>query len=110
MASQALDVWPDAPPRPRPLHGIEVWLESERDQLPLWVPVALGLGIGLWFWLPLRDHWIAALAIFGALAAAGLAIGRATRLGTALLLFGLLVVAVVLATNRISQSIRRPTR
>jgi competence protein ComEC len=32
----------------RVLPGIENWLDSERDQLPLWVPVGVGMGIAAW--------------------------------------------------------------
>jgi len=67
---------------------VEGVLEAERDQLPLWLPVALGTGIAAWFALPLRDQWTGALLFFGALAAAGSA-GWATRTGRAIALFGL---------------------
>lgn len=36
---------------------IELWLEAERDQLPLWLPIGLGLGIGAWFGLPDAGAW-----------------------------------------------------
>ena len=29
-------------------HVIESWLERERDQLPLWVPVGTGVGVAIW--------------------------------------------------------------
>ena len=38
---------------------IEQWLEVEREQLALWVPVALGAGIAGWFVLPGPAHWLA---------------------------------------------------
>ena len=41
---------------------IERWLEAERDQLPLWLPVALGGGIVAWFALPDPRAWQAAMA------------------------------------------------
>jgi competence protein ComEC len=47
---------------------VERWLEAERDQLPLWLPVALGFGIAAWFWLPDRSGWIAFLLTLAALA------------------------------------------
>src|SRR3546814_4723403 len=28
---------------------LEYWLESERDNIPLWIPVGLGTGIAAWF-------------------------------------------------------------
>ena len=29
-------------------HGIESWLDCERDQLPLWLPVGIGVGVAVW--------------------------------------------------------------
>ena len=37
--------------------AVERWLEAERDQLPLWVPVLVGFGIAAWFWLPDPARW-----------------------------------------------------
>jgi competence protein ComEC len=70
---------------------IEDWLDAERDQIALWLPVALGSGIALWFILADQRAWIA--VIVGAVAASliGFAIGRARRLGTFLLIGGLCV-------------------
>ncbi|TGX49698.1 ComEC family competence protein [Sphingomonas gei] len=42
-------------------HGIartEDWLEAEREQLVLWLPVMLGAGIAAWFLLPDAPRWI----------------------------------------------------
>ncbi len=51
---------------------ISDWLDAvcdrERDQLALWLPVALGIGIACWFVIPQRDGWIA--FILGTLGAA----------------------------------------
>ncbi|PZU09156.1 ComEC/Rec2 family competence protein [Sphingomonas sp.] len=58
----------------------ERWLEAERDQVGLWLPVALGLGIGLYFALGAPWMWLAAAALFGGAGAAALAIGRGGRL------------------------------
>jgi competence protein ComEC len=36
---------------PAPIFSIkpvEIWLDNERDQLPLWIPVAVGVGIAIW--------------------------------------------------------------
>ncbi len=38
---------------------IEAFLEAQYNQLPLWLPVALGVGIAAWFVLPTRDLWLA---------------------------------------------------
>lgn len=53
---------------------IERRLEAERDQLVLWVPVALGAGAAAWFVLPDPRHWTAAL-----LACVAVALGALTR-------------------------------
>ncbi len=66
---------------------IERWLEAERDQLPLWLPVALGGGITAWFLLPDAPRWIGFLLLSGAIALLGFALPG--RLGRALLLGGL---------------------
>lgn len=68
---------------------IESWLELERDQLALWVPVALGTGIGLWFGLPLRVEWLAVIICGVALALVGFSIGRHRRVGHAFMVWGL---------------------
>lgn len=67
--------------------SIERWLEAERDQMPLWLPVGLGLGIAAWFVLPDENGWIAFLLGAAGGAMAGLAAGRGTRWGRALALF-----------------------
>lgn len=36
---------------------IELWLEAERDQLPLWLPVGIAIGIAAWFGLPNAPAW-----------------------------------------------------
>ncbi|WP_431358002.1 ComEC/Rec2 family competence protein [Sphingomonas glacialis] len=62
---------------------LETWLEAERDQLPLWLPVALGAGIALWFVLPDAAAWEAAGLLAIAVALLGVALarhGRAARI------------------------------
>ena len=61
--------------------AVERWLEAERDQLVLWLPVALGAGIAAWYWLDDPRQWLAAIL---ALAAAGLGSLAAGRYGRAL--------------------------
>ncbi|HEU4969622.1 ComEC/Rec2 family competence protein [Sphingomonas sp.] len=70
---------------------IEAWLEAERDQLPLWLPVMLGLGIAGWFVLPDRPSWTALIAAALGLALGGVAVGLARRAGFALLVAGLAI-------------------
>lgn len=67
----------------------EKWLESERGQLPLWLPVMLGAGIAAWFVLPLRSMWIAVILGGIAVAATGAILGLRRRAGLALLLAGI---------------------
>ena len=71
--------------------AIERWLERERDQLALWIPVALGAGAAAWFVLPDPRGWTAALLAATGIAALALAVGRGGRAGVALATAGLLV-------------------
>ena len=43
------------------LAAVEQWLEAERHQLVLWVPVLLGAGVAAWFVLPDPRWWAIAL-------------------------------------------------
>ena len=68
---------------------LERWLEIERGQLPLWLPVGLVAGVGAWFWLPSPTAWWGFLLAMAAVALAGLAFGRGGRVGRAIALFAL---------------------
>jgi competence protein ComEC len=72
---------------------LETALEAERDQLPLWLPVAFGAGIAAWFALPHRDDWIAVMIAALAVAGLGLAVDHRRRTGKAMLLAALAVAA-----------------
>jgi competence protein ComEC len=65
--------------------ALERWLEVEREQLVLWLPVMLGLGIAAWFVLPDKAAWIAFLTGAGALGLIGMAICGTTRFGRVVL-------------------------
>lgn len=69
---------------------IEMQLEKERDQLPLWVPVALGCGIASWFNLANPAWWLAFISLCAAMALFATVAGRDTRAGKALFWFALL--------------------
>lgn len=75
----------------RAARAIEHWLEAERDQLPLWLPVLLGTGILLWFVLPDPPRWIALILGASGLAAAGVALSRGARAVRVLAVAGALV-------------------
>jgi competence protein ComEC len=75
----------------RLLLWLEEWLDSERDQLALWLPVMLALGIGLWFGLPSVGEWIAAMLAGAGVALAGVMTGIGRRFGRALLWCGLAI-------------------
>lgn len=79
------------------LDRIEQALEAERDQLALWLPVALGAGIALWLILPDRIPWFAAVAALAGIALAGLAIGTGRRLGRAVAVGGLAALIGMIA-------------
>ncbi|MGE0774872.1 MAG: ComEC/Rec2 family competence protein [Sphingomonadaceae bacterium] len=69
---------------------MEQWLDSERDQLALWLPVALGCGIAGWFLIATREGWIAFMMTAAAVAVAA-ALLPAGRLRRAIVVFALLV-------------------
>jgi competence protein ComEC len=91
MASSAADAASTAPSRlqiarfthlARGFRGaLERWLEAERDQLVLWLPVALGAGITAWLLLPLAQQWRGTMFALCAVAFTALAIGRGGRAG-----------------------------
>lgn len=73
-------------------------LEEEREQVGLWVPVALGAGVAAWFMLPNAPMWLAlccgmlALACIGAMLPAGGRVRRMVIIGATLLCAGCLLV------------------
>ncbi len=74
------------------LRSVESWLDTERDQLALWVPVAVGLGIGVWQVLGAAGLY-PLLLFCGALAMLAFAAGLRRRLGRVLLFGGIAVAA-----------------
>ncbi len=68
---------------------VETWLEVQRDQLPLWLPVAFGTGAAAWFALPSQGAWTGWLVAMAALVAAALAFPFGGRARRALLVAGL---------------------
>lgn len=80
---------------------IESWLETERDRLPLWLPVMLGAGIAAWFLLPTSRDWIVAMAAAGATGCAALVAWRGGRAGVALAVgMTMLALGIALAWAR----------
>ncbi|VVT07108.1 Competence protein ComEC [Sphingomonas sp. EC-HK361] len=77
---------------------LERWLEAERDQLPLWLPVSVGFGTALWFLLPAPHAWIAAMLGLAAMALAAVALGRGGRAGRAI---AIAAAAAILGTGSI---------
>ena len=61
----------------------ERWLEAERHQLVLWLPVMLGAGVATWFVLPDAPNWTAALLASLGLGGLALALTRGGRGGVA---------------------------
>jgi competence protein ComEC len=74
------------------VEAMERWLEAERDQLPLWLPVALGLGVILWELAGREVAFSVALATIAASLVAW-AIGLQSRLGRAVFV-GAISVAI----------------
>jgi competence protein ComEC len=67
---------------------LEAWFDAERDQLPLWLPVAFGSGIAAWFALPDKAAWTGFLLAACAGLTASLALGGGTRWGKSIAIFG----------------------
>ena len=59
---------------------IEAFLDTERDQLALWLPVALGIGIAAWFVLDGQAQWQAWLLGMVALACLSLLLPEGSRM------------------------------
>ncbi len=70
---------------------MERWLEAERDQLALWVPVMAGLGVALWFVLPDPPGWAGVMLGAGGVAAVALAMAGGGRLARAIGMAGLMI-------------------
>jgi competence protein ComEC len=73
--------------------AIELWLEAERDQLFLWVPVSFGAGIAAWFVLPDPAWWWTVLLALAGVALFAVAIARGGRAGRVVAVGALLGVA-----------------
>jgi competence protein ComEC len=58
---------------------VECFLDRERDQLALWLPVALGAGIAAWFVLDGPTAWGAWMAVMAALASGSALLKRGSR-------------------------------
>ena len=69
---------------------LELWLEEERERLPLWVPVALAAGIAAWFVLPNRLDWLAFCCVMLGVASAALLLPSGGRTRQALIAGSLL--------------------
>lgn len=74
-------------------NALESWLEAERDQLFLWLPVAIGAGIALWFALPDARAWTLALLLCASIAASALFFDPRGRAGRTIAI-GAVAVAV----------------
>lgn len=86
----------------------EKWLESERGQLALWLPVMLGSGVAFWFVLPVQSMWIAVILAGIALALAGLSLGLRWRSGVVLLSAGLALASGCALVWARSELVRAP--
>lgn len=59
---------------------IEAFLDVERDQIALWLPVALGAGIAAWFVLPGVQAWVGWMVAMAGIACAALLLPLGGRL------------------------------
>ncbi|HEX8624230.1 MAG TPA: ComEC/Rec2 family competence protein [Allosphingosinicella sp.] len=71
---------------------LEALADSERDQLPLWLPVGLGLGTAAWFALADAPGWTAFLLLAAALALAPQGLAPGTRWARAVSIFCLAAI------------------
>lgn len=72
---------------------IERWLEVERDQLMLWVPVMLGIGIAAWFTLSGPEAWSAVILGSSGVGAAAILLPHGGRLARVVGIGALLIAA-----------------
>jgi competence protein ComEC len=80
---------------------IERWLEAERAQLPLWLPVMLGSGVAAWFVLPDAPRWSGFVLAACALAFAAAALSDGGRLARMAAISGLaMALGCVLVWSR----------
>jgi competence protein ComEC len=91
----------------RIIEAIERWLEAERDQLPLWLPVALS-GIAAWFALPDQPAWTAGFVASLGIAVAGLSFAGGRRAGRALAIAGVTVALGLALVWLRSESVAAP--
>ncbi|HEX8064786.1 MAG TPA: ComEC/Rec2 family competence protein, partial [Allosphingosinicella sp.] len=73
-------------------HHLESLADSERDQLPLWLPVGLGLGTAAWFALPDAAAWTAFLLLAAALLLVPQALAPGTRWARSVTIFCLAAI------------------
>lgn len=86
FSSPQIDVAAQSAVHRAPLaNRLESWLEGEREQIGLWLPVALGTGIAAWFLLPNQPGWIGWMAACCAAMLAALALPAGGRLQRAVL-------------------------
>lgn len=74
----------------RAFSGVETWLETQREQVGLWAPVALGAGIAAWFVLPDRAAWMGFCCMALGLACTACLLPRDGRLRQMLVVGGIL--------------------
>ena len=79
MATIAASAPSKAFPRLQIASRLESWLEGERDQLILWLPVMLAAGAACWFALPDPRSWIIAMLVLAGIGAGAMAVGGAGR-------------------------------
>lgn len=60
------------------IEAIEKWMDSERDQLPLWLPVGVGLGVAFWQYFGDEGSLLLAL-LCGAMLLVGLLLQKGGR-------------------------------
>ena len=87
---------------------VELLLEAERAQLPLWFTVAFGFGIASWLWLPGPGQWLAFILLSLGLGATGFTMGDG-RIGRALIFGGLAMAAGCALIWWRSEAVATPT-
>ncbi len=86
----------------------ENWLEGQREQLPLWAPVALAMGIAAWFALPDRVGWLGFCCLALAVGCAGALLPIGGRLARIFVAGGMLACVGCLLVWGKAQSMGAP--